>query len=127
MIQKDWVQILIFLQQQYAMILLSPLIVSIFRWVVVATLGVTDEAPNSTNLTDIWLERGCWNLSLIFWVFFLENNIPDHRPILLLEHRVDYGSTHFHIFHSFFDMDGFDNVVRESCSNALLGTYLSNP
>ena len=46
----------------------------------------------------------------------LEMKIPNHRPILLLEYRVDYGQVPFHLFHSWFDMDGFDGFVRDSWS-----------
>ncbi|XP_023771251.1 uncharacterized protein LOC111919929 [Lactuca sativa] len=59
-------------------------------------------------------------------VIVLEKNIPDHRPILLLEHRVDYGLTPFRLFHSWFDMEGFDNIVRETWATSLVGTELTN-
>ncbi|KAL7597062.1 uncharacterized protein LOC111904184 [Lactuca sativa] len=52
----------------------------------------------------------------------LEKNIPDHRPILLLEHRVDYGPLPFRLFHSWFDMAGFDNFLLKS----KLGVWNSN-
>lgn len=41
----------------------------------------------------------------------LGKKIPNHRPILLLEHRVDYDPTSFCLFYYWFDMDGFDVVV----------------
>lgn len=41
----------------------------------------------------------------------LENKIPNHRHILLLEHKVDYGPVPFRLVHYWFDMDGFDVVV----------------
>nr|KAJ0208379.1 hypothetical protein LSAT_V11C500277190 [Lactuca sativa] len=52
----------------------------------------------------------------------LEKKIPDYPPILLLEHRVDYGPTSFRLFHSWFLMDRFDEVVWESWLNPDLGT-----
>lgn len=57
----------------------------------------------------------------------LEKNIPDHRPILLLEHRVDYGPTHFRLFHSWFDMEGFDNIVGEAWATNLVAMEWTNP
>ncbi|KAL7616301.1 hypothetical protein Lser_V15G00712 [Lactuca serriola] len=57
----------------------------------------------------------------------LDKNIPDHRPILLLEHRVDYGPTPFRIFHSWFDMDGFDDIVREAWATSVVEVELTNP
>ncbi|KAL4563118.1 hypothetical protein LXL04_027151 [Taraxacum kok-saghyz] len=43
----------------------------------------------------------------------LEKKIPDHRPILLMEHVVDYGPLPFRLYHSWMGMDGFDEIVRE--------------
>nr|GFB38100.1 RNA-directed DNA polymerase, eukaryota, reverse transcriptase zinc-binding domain protein [Tanacetum cinerariifolium] len=36
----------------------------------------------------------------------LEKGIPDHRPILLKEHVVDFGTTPFRFFHSWLEMEG---------------------
>ena len=44
----------------------------------------------------------------------LGKGIPDHSPILFCEHRLDYGSTWFRIFHFWFLLAGFDEVVMES-------------
>lgn len=41
----------------------------------------------------------------------LEKTIPDHHPILLLEHWDDYDPTPFHLLHSWLDMDGLFVVV----------------
>ncbi|XP_023769286.1 uncharacterized protein LOC111917882 [Lactuca sativa] len=57
----------------------------------------------------------------------LDKNIPDRRPILLLEHRVDYGPTPFRIFHSWFDMEGFDDIVRETWATSVVDLDLTNP
>lgn len=46
----------------------------------------------------------------------LQKHLLDHRHILLLEHRVDYGPVHFRGFYSWFDLEGFDEVVRSSWS-----------
>lgn len=46
----------------------------------------------------------------------LENNIPNHRPIFLLDHNVDYRHSSFRLFHSWFEMDRFDKVVRDCWS-----------
>ncbi|GJS69464.1 RNA-directed DNA polymerase, eukaryota [Tanacetum coccineum] len=46
----------------------------------------------------------------------LEKNLSDHRPILMRELNSDYGPTPFRIFHSWFSLEGFDNLVRESWS-----------
>lgn len=44
----------------------------------------------------------------------LEKKISYHRLILLSEHNVDYGHSPFRVFHYWFDMDGFDGMVRHS-------------
>nr|KAJ0185547.1 hypothetical protein LSAT_V11C900460230 [Lactuca sativa] len=55
-----------------------------------------------------------------FWIFYLiyrvlwEKNAHDHRPILLLEHRGYYRSVPFRVFSSWFYIDVFDEVVRNS-------------
>lgn len=56
----------------------------------------------------------------------MEKKIPDHHPILLLEHLVDYGPTPFHLFHSWFEMDGFDVLVRDSWLSSLVGSENNN-
>nr|GEX33926.1 RNA-directed DNA polymerase, eukaryota, reverse transcriptase zinc-binding domain protein [Tanacetum cinerariifolium] len=47
----------------------------------------------------------------------LEKGIPDHRPILLKEHVVDFGTTPFRFFHSWLEMEGFHNLVVNTWNN----------
>ena len=58
---------------------------------------------------------------------FLEKNIPDHRPIVLLEHQVDYGPSPFRIFDSSFELDGFDIVVRNTWNSNIVVNEINNP
>ena len=51
----------------------------------------------------------------------LEKKLPKHRTILLTEHVVDYGLTSFRLLHSWFVMDGFDEVVRASWAVSVTG------
>ncbi|GKB05978.1 hypothetical protein Tco_0834211 [Tanacetum coccineum] len=44
----------------------------------------------------------------------LDKHLSDHRPILMRELNVDYGATPFWVFHSWFNMEGFDKVVENS-------------
>ncbi|PWA99053.1 RNA-directed DNA polymerase, eukaryota, Reverse transcriptase zinc-binding domain protein [Artemisia annua] len=44
----------------------------------------------------------------------LEKGTPDHRPILLKEHSVDYGPTPFRFFHSWFELDGFHKLIEDT-------------
>lgn len=48
--------------------------------------------------------------------FVLERHLWDHRPILLKEISIDY-SPPFRVFHSWFSMDGFIQVVEDSWNN----------
>lgn len=57
----------------------------------------------------------------------LEKYIPDHRPILLLEHWVDYGPVPFRMFHLWFNMEGFDEVVCNSWHQDHPGMLDSHP
>nr|GEZ78535.1 RNA-directed DNA polymerase, eukaryota, reverse transcriptase zinc-binding domain protein [Tanacetum cinerariifolium] len=47
----------------------------------------------------------------------LEKGIPDHRPILLKQSEVDYGPTLFWFFHSWLEMEGFQNLVTDTWKN----------
>lgn len=54
----------------------------------------------------------------------LEKKISDHRPILFSEHIVDYGPYSFRLFHSSFNVDGFDVVVRDSWNSPIMGCLI---
>ncbi|GJR96170.1 RNA-directed DNA polymerase, eukaryota [Tanacetum coccineum] len=44
----------------------------------------------------------------------LDRHLSDHRPILLHEVKVDFGPTPFRFYHSWFKLDGFDELVEQS-------------
>ncbi|GJW49832.1 RNA-directed DNA polymerase, eukaryota [Tanacetum coccineum] len=44
----------------------------------------------------------------------LDRKLSNHRPIIMCESNLDYGLTPFHIFHSWFKMEGFDSFVEDS-------------
>nr|GEX10801.1 RNA-directed DNA polymerase, eukaryota [Tanacetum cinerariifolium] len=44
----------------------------------------------------------------------LDRHLLDHRPILLHEVKVDFGPTPFTFYHSWFKLDGFDDLVQQS-------------
>nr|GEW31540.1 RNA-directed DNA polymerase, eukaryota [Tanacetum cinerariifolium] len=44
----------------------------------------------------------------------LTRNLSDHRPILLKECDIDYGPTPFKIFQSWFDIEGFDQMLKDA-------------
>lgn len=49
----------------------------------------------------------------------LEKKLLDHRPIFLLEHIADFGPSSFRLFHYWFELDGFDQIVRDFGLNNL--------
>ncbi|GJX40419.1 RNA-directed DNA polymerase, eukaryota, reverse transcriptase zinc-binding domain protein, partial [Tanacetum coccineum] len=51
----------------------------------------------------------------------LEKGIPDHYPILLREHKADYGPPLFCLFHSWMELDGFDDLVKDSWEVPVVG------
>ncbi|PWA67904.1 RNA-directed DNA polymerase, eukaryota, Reverse transcriptase zinc-binding domain protein [Artemisia annua] len=58
--------------------------------------AVVDRSPNLTCLA-------------------LDRKRSDHCPLLLKEERNDYGPNSFKIFNSWMEMDGFDEMVMNSC------------
>lgn len=56
----------------------------------------------------------------------LDKNIPYHRPIVLFENCMDYGPSHFRLFDSWFELKGFDEVVRNSWNSTVVGNMIDN-
>nr|GEU45232.1 RNA-directed DNA polymerase, eukaryota [Tanacetum cinerariifolium] len=54
----------------------------------------------------------------------LDTNLPDHRPILMRELSIDYSPTPFRFFHSWFNLDGFEKMVKDTLKS--LSTINSN-
>lgn len=51
----------------------------------------------------------------------------DHRPILSLEHSIDYGPKPFRFFYSWFNQDSLDKVVQNSWSTTFDCKGILNP
>ncbi|GKB52605.1 RNA-directed DNA polymerase, eukaryota, partial [Tanacetum coccineum] len=47
----------------------------------------------------------------------LDRHLSDHRPILLREVVTDYGPSPFWVYHSWFSLHGFDQMVLETWNN----------
>nr|GEW46265.1 RNA-directed DNA polymerase, eukaryota, reverse transcriptase zinc-binding domain protein [Tanacetum cinerariifolium] len=60
------------------------------------------------------LMNSCPNISAIT----LDRYLSDHRPILLRESHFDYGPTPFRLYHYWFELDGFDNFVKQTWKEA---------
>nr|GEX94678.1 RNA-directed DNA polymerase, eukaryota [Tanacetum cinerariifolium] len=50
----------------------------------------------------------------------LDRHLSDHRHILLREVCIDYGATPFHLFHSWFEYQGFDAMVTNTWNSIIL-------
>ncbi|GJS77776.1 RNA-directed DNA polymerase, eukaryota [Tanacetum coccineum] len=46
----------------------------------------------------------------------MDRHLSDHRPILLCEVKVDFGPIPFRFYHSWFKLDGFDDMVERTWS-----------
>nr|GEV78358.1 RNA-directed DNA polymerase, eukaryota [Tanacetum cinerariifolium] len=44
----------------------------------------------------------------------LDKHLSDHRPILMRKMNIDYGPTPFRFFHSWFQIEGFDKLVKDT-------------
>ncbi|GJR61398.1 RNA-directed DNA polymerase, eukaryota, reverse transcriptase zinc-binding domain protein [Tanacetum coccineum] len=55
----------------------------------------------------------------IVWEFSVQcaRHLSDHRPILLREVVTDYGPSPFRVYHSWFSLQGFDQMVLETWNN----------
>ncbi|GKC17980.1 hypothetical protein Tco_1014762 [Tanacetum coccineum] len=51
----------------------------------------------------------------------LDKHLSDHRPIIMYEPVLDYGSSPFPMFHSWFKMEGFDKVVEDTWHSIVIG------
>nr|GEY52549.1 RNA-directed DNA polymerase, eukaryota [Tanacetum cinerariifolium] len=50
----------------------------------------------------------------------LDRHLSDHRPILLREMRVDFGATPFRLYHSWFSIPGFDQMITSTWNSFTL-------
>nr|GFB40788.1 RNA-directed DNA polymerase, eukaryota [Tanacetum cinerariifolium] len=51
---------------------------------------------------------------------FLDRHLSDHRPIILREFNTDYEATPFRLFHSWFDFQGFDDIITQTWNSISL-------
>ncbi|GKA93469.1 RNA-directed DNA polymerase, eukaryota [Tanacetum coccineum] len=50
----------------------------------------------------------------------LDRHLSDHRPILLREIYTDFGATPFRLYHSWFNLAGFDHLVTSTWNSIVL-------
>ncbi|GKA90830.1 RNA-directed DNA polymerase, eukaryota [Tanacetum coccineum] len=74
-------------------------------------------ANKMSKLDHFLISKGVLSLFPSLSALCLDRHLSDHRPILMRELNVDYGLTPFRIFHSWFEMEGFDKVIEETWMN----------
>ncbi|GJR41802.1 RNA-directed DNA polymerase, eukaryota [Tanacetum coccineum] len=79
-----------------------------------------ESASKMSKLDRFLVSEGLHSMFPSLSALCLDKNLSDHRPILMRELNTDYGPTPFRIFHSWFSLEGFDNLVKESWSKPVL-------
>ncbi|GJZ77033.1 RNA-directed DNA polymerase, eukaryota, reverse transcriptase zinc-binding domain protein [Tanacetum coccineum] len=69
---------------------------------------------NSSKLDRFLVSDGFLSLFPHTSAVCLDRHLSDHRPILLREFNTDYGATPFRLFHSWFDFQGFDDMITQT-------------
>ncbi|GJW68511.1 RNA-directed DNA polymerase, eukaryota [Tanacetum coccineum] len=73
------------------------------------------KTANKTSKLDRFLvAKGLMVLYPYLLALCLDRNLSDHRPILMRELSIDYGPTLFRFFPSWFNLDGFDKMIKDT-------------
>ncbi|PWA70273.1 reverse transcriptase domain, Reverse transcriptase zinc-binding domain protein [Artemisia annua] len=78
---------------------------------------VDRSCTKGSRLDRFLIADSTWNHLGPMTAVALGRTISDHHPILLRRFTADYGPIPFKIYHSWFQGEGFDNVVSEFWSN----------
>ncbi|GKC42862.1 RNA-directed DNA polymerase, eukaryota, partial [Tanacetum coccineum] len=73
-----------------------------------------------SKLDRFLISRGLLSLFPSLSALCLDRHLSDHRPIFMRELNIDYGPTPFRIFHSWFDIEGFDKLVEDTWLNTII-------
>ncbi|GJS05541.1 RNA-directed DNA polymerase, eukaryota [Tanacetum coccineum] len=74
-------------------------------------------AKKMSKLDHFFVSDGLLSLFPHFSGICLDRHLTDHRPILLREVVTDYGPSPFRVYHSWFSLQGFDQMVSETWNN----------
>nr|GEV55486.1 RNA-directed DNA polymerase, eukaryota [Tanacetum cinerariifolium] len=84
-------------------------------------------AIKMSKLDRFLVSDGIFSLFPAIMAICLDRHIFDHRPILFREVKMDFGPTPFRFYHSWFDLTGFDDMIKaawhsflHSDSNAII-------
>nr|GEY34903.1 RNA-directed DNA polymerase, eukaryota [Tanacetum cinerariifolium] len=70
-----------------------------------------------SKLDRFLISDGIYNSFPFITAICLDRHLSDHCPILLQEVRMDFGPIPFRIFHSWFYLSGFDNMIQTTWSS----------
>nr|GEV43275.1 RNA-directed DNA polymerase, eukaryota [Tanacetum cinerariifolium] len=71
-------------------------------------------ASKMSKLDRFLVSDGIFMLFPSITAICLDRHISDYRPILLRDVHVDFGPTPFKFYHSWFDLAGFDEMIKHS-------------
>ncbi|GJT61775.1 RNA-directed DNA polymerase, eukaryota [Tanacetum coccineum] len=71
-------------------------------------------ASKMSKLDRFLVSDGIFSLFPSITALCLDRHLSDHRPILLREVHLDFGPTPFRFYHSWFDLVGFDDMIKLS-------------
>nr|GEU36510.1 RNA-directed DNA polymerase, eukaryota [Tanacetum cinerariifolium] len=75
---------------------------------------------SKSGLVEVQLEEGLVSLFPHISGICLNSHLSDHRPILLREVITDCGATPFHMYHSWFSLHGFEQMVTHTWNSIVL-------
>nr|GEX45633.1 RNA-directed DNA polymerase, eukaryota [Tanacetum cinerariifolium] len=71
-------------------------------------------ASKMSKLDRFLVSDGIFTLFPSITAICLDRHLSDHRPILLCEVHLDFGPIPFRFYHSWFDIDGFEDLIKRS-------------
>nr|GFA14548.1 RNA-directed DNA polymerase, eukaryota [Tanacetum cinerariifolium] len=79
--------------------------------------------PSATKMSKLdrfLVSEGFTSLFPHISAIYLDKHLSDHRPILLREVITDYGASSFRFYHSWFKLNGFDQMVSNTWNSFTL-------
>ncbi|GKC04917.1 RNA-directed DNA polymerase, eukaryota [Tanacetum coccineum] len=71
-------------------------------------------ASKMSKLDRFLISEGLMELFPHLTGLYLDRHLSNHRPIIMVESKLDYGPIPFCMFHSWFKMEGFDKFVEDT-------------
>ncbi|GJV68279.1 RNA-directed DNA polymerase, eukaryota [Tanacetum coccineum] len=74
-------------------------------------------ASKMSKLDRFLISDGIFNSFPLITATCLDRHLSDHRPIILQEVQLDFGPIPFRIYHSWFNIVGFDSMIQNAWSS----------